>query len=185
MPKLVGTFNNLIPIIVLLLVVTVLVASDLIKSDTQVTNWARWGLLAAASLFIYLRPLKESDYVPNTNDRHTAAQLNALIASLNGGVVIPELAFLPARNGHDNPHWYTMAFYCAEWSGRPMNMPLALRATRARWVFLHSRDVGGFASFVRQKGRLARRLPNSEIVRMLTGAYIRLDELWEVPNNAS
>jgi len=145
---------------------------------------ARWGALAGIGAFLWARPLRPSEYVPTVQDRRAAAELNALVASLDGGVLVPDLAFLPAHTGHTNPHWYTMAMWCAIWSNRPMNMRLAVESTGARWALLQSRAQEDFAFYVRRHFRLSRKIPPSARIRMMTGASVILDEIWEKPTSA-
>ena len=117
--------------------------------------------------------------MPTDGDIRAAKELNTFVASLDGGVVVPEFAFLPARTGHPNPHFYTMAMWCAIWSNRPMNMHLALEAMGVRWAILHSTAQDDFAFAIRRQFRLSRMLPPSSRIRMITGASVTLDQLWE------
>jgi hypothetical protein len=175
-----GFLNNLMPMVMLVGPVTVLLAVDLAKRGGALGGLARWSAILGLGFFVTSRPLDSNAFVPDKTARRAAAELNALVASLKGGVVVPELAYLPARNGHTNPHWYTMAFYCALWSKRPMDMEAALLHTRARWVIMNSLDYSPFGLAVRRYYRPVRKLPPSAKVRMYTGSPIVLDELWEV-----
>lgn len=174
-----GYNNNLIPMITVLAIVVAMLAADLAKLGSVLGTLARWGALAGIGAFVWARPLKPSEYVPNQRDRRAAAELNALVASLDGGVVAPELGFLPTRTGHTNPHWYTMAMWCAFLSKRPMDMGLAVESSGARWALLQSRAQDDFAFYIRRRFRLSRAIPPSARVRMLTGNPVFLDELWE------
>jgi hypothetical protein len=179
-----GFSNNLIPTIVLLGLVTVLLAADAAKLEGLPGSVARWAVILGLGLLVWARPLHPEEYLPNQRDRRAASELNALVTSLDGGVIVPELAFLPARTGHTNPHWYRMAMYCADWSGRPMDMAAAVEKSGARWVILHSKDgVSSFAMYVRSRFKLAQIIPLTARVRMLTGAAVVLDELWEKPHS--
>ena len=116
-----------------------------------------------------------------------ARELNAIVVSIKGGLVCPYLGFLPAHNGHSNPHWQAMVVWDSLWRGEPMNEIAALQHSGAKWVLLHSKDGGSFASHVRNTSRLDRRLPDSARVQMVTGAAVEIDEVWErnLPNRVA
>jgi hypothetical protein len=177
-----GYQNNLMPIVVLAGPVLVLLAGDLIWKDDDVGAIARYVLLAGLSLFLYERALEPQKYVPTADDRRAAARLEALAASLSGGLVVPQLGFLSARTGHDNLHWHVMPTWDLEWAGTPMDQTAAFEKTGARWVMLHSDDVAPFPLWVRKRF-IRHEIPERARVRMLTGAAIGLDEYWERPPN--
>jgi hypothetical protein len=174
-----GYLNNLIPMLVLVGPVTALMAGDLARTRGFVGAGARWVLLFGLAVFIALRPLPRSTLVPDAAMWRSARELNQIARQLKGGLVIPELTFLPARTGHTNLHWHAMAIYDAMWSGNPMDEELALRQSGARWVILNSTDRGGFQSYVRHHFKLERRIPGSAQIRMLTGSAVIADELWK------
>ena len=174
-----GYLNNLIPLIVLLGPVAALMFADVAKGGGWLGLLARWGAIVGLGLFVWSRPLHPDEYIPTKRDIRAANELNALVASLPGAVVVPDLAFLPARTGHTNPHWYSMAMWCAIWSGRPMNMALAFEKSGARWVIMHSRAGDDFSFYVKRHFQLARKIPDNARVRMITGAGVTLDDLWE------
>ena len=174
-----GYLNNLMPMVVLVGPVTAFLLADVAKQRGGWAFVARWGLLSGLSLFVWNHPLKASDYLPTARDWQAAKELNALVASRPGGVVVPYLEFLPARNGQTNSHWHSMVVWDALWRGESMNQIMALHKSKARWVLLHSNDVGDLANYVRSNFGFAERLPDSARVRMITGAGIVIDELWD------
>ncbi len=171
--------NALLPLIVLSGPAFALVLADVSLQRGLVPALARWAALATLGQTALAHPLEPKSFVPDRGMRRAAHELNALVASLEGGVVAPYLGFLPARNGHGNPHWQTMVVYDALWRGEPMNEILALEHSGARWVLLNSKDIDPLATYVRRHGRLAQRIPDSARVRMMTGAGLAIDELWE------
>jgi hypothetical protein len=160
--------------------VLVLFVADLAWKNDELAVFARYGLLAVLSFFVYQRSLHPEEYLPTADDRRAAAKLNALVSSLSGGVVVPQLAYLPGYNGHDNLHWHAMAAWDLEWAGTPMDEYAALEKSGARWVMLHSNDGGPFPQKVRKRW-IRHEIPKEARVRMITGAAIGLDEYWERP----
>jgi len=176
-----GFLNNLIPMVVLLSLTTTFVLADLARGASRLATASRWGGLVALMAFIGQRPLQPSQYTPTPADYRAARELNALVTRLPGGVISPDLGFLPARTGHSNPHFYTMAMWDAIWSGRPKNMAVAVDNTEARWALMHSKAGDDFSAYIRRKFRFARKVPPTARVRMLTGAPVILDDIWERP----
>ena len=176
-----GYINNLMPMVVLVGPVTALLLADVVRRGGMLGTIARWGLLAGFGLFVWMHALHPRAYIPDQSLRRATNELNTLVASLDGGVVVPELTFLPAHNGHTNLHWTAMAVLAAEWSGRTMDTLSGLEKSGARWVILQSCDESWFASNVRSRFRLAQKIPESARVRMMIGQEVALDEVWERP----
>lgn len=173
-----GYDNNLMPLVVFTGPAAVFLMADLAKQRGLLGPLARWLLLAGLSLFIAERQLEPKKCLPDVQKIKAAGELNAIVASLPGGVVCPYLAFLPGHNGHGNRHWHSMVVWDAVWRGQPMSEVKALEASGARWVLLHSKDVGEFANYARSHSTLERRLPDTARVRMVTGAAVEIDEVW-------
>jgi hypothetical protein len=171
--------NALLPVIVLAGPATILLLGDVARQPGLVGLVGRWSTLASFSLFVAQHPLVPKAYLPGPEKWRAANELNAIVTSLSGGVVVPYLGFLPARNGHSNPHWQSMVVWDSIWRGEPMDEILCYEQSKARWALLHSRDIGSFANHVRRHSRLDRRIPDSARVRMVTGAAVEIDELWE------
>jgi hypothetical protein len=172
--------NALMPVIVFAGPATILLISDVARQPGFVGAVARWSTLIGFSVFVLVHPLEPSKYLPDLQKRRAAMELNELAASLDGGLVSPYLGFLPARSGHKNPHWQSMAVWDSIWRNAPMNEIACFKNSKARWVLLHSRDDGAFVGYVRSHGRLARKIPQSARVAMVTGAGILIDELWDM-----
>jgi hypothetical protein len=188
-----GFLNNLIPILILVAPVSALLVGDLLgqtasggvapharRGAALAANGARWGLLVGLAAFISSHPLDRRALVPDAEMWQAAREFNAMAGHLTGGLIVPELTFLPARSGQSNPHWHAMAIYDAIWAGRDMDEVRALTESRAHWVMLNSDDRGGFANYVRSHARLAVRVPRARAVRMRTGNPVVIDELWEL-----
>lgn len=174
-----GYVNNLIPMIVLLELVAVLMLADVAKGGGWRGAVARWGAILGFGLFVWAHPLHPADYLPTKGDWRAATELNKFVASLDGGVIVPDLGFLPARTGHSNPHWHTMGMWAAVWGGRPTNMGLAVESSGARWAIMHSKAGDDFSSTIRRTFRIASKIPSTARVRMITGSPVTLDDLWE------
>lgn len=175
-----GYDNNLMPLVILAGPVATLLVADLAKQSGVVGAVGRWGLLLGMAAFLWQRPLKPKAYLPDAQKLRAASELNSIVASLSGGVVVPYLAFLPGHNGHPNPHWHSMVVWDSRWRGQPMDEVDALKKSGAAWVLLHSKDIGEFANYVRHHASLDRRLPDSARVRMVTGAAVEIDEVWRL-----
>jgi hypothetical protein len=174
-----GYLNNLMPMVVLCGPALVLPIADIARQRTTWSVLARWGTLAGLSFFVSQKQSKVDDYLPTPHDRQAARELNALVAARTGGLVVPYLGFLPARNGHGNPHWQSMIVWDSIWRGEPMSEVRAYENSGAHWALLHSKDIGEFANYVRRNSRLVQKLPESARIRMITGAAVVIDELWE------
>ena len=101
--------NALIPLIVLATPAIIFVCSDILKRTGASFATVRWAMLVGLVYFVSVRPLVPKDYIPDSAKWRAARELNSIVASLKGGVVCAYLGFLPAHNGHDNPHWQSMA----------------------------------------------------------------------------
>jgi hypothetical protein len=172
--------NALMPVLVFAGPATILLLGDIVRQSGQVGAVARWATLAGFAWFTFNHPLTPKRYVPDAQNWQAAKELNAMVASLEGGVVSPYLGFLPARNGHRNSHWQSMAVWDAIWRNAPMNEIACFKNSKARWVLLHSHDDSQFVAYVRSHGRLDRIIPTTARVSMVTGAGILLDELWDM-----
>ncbi len=171
--------NALIPLVVLSGPAIVFVFSDIVQQRGIAPAAIRWASLAGLIYFVFARPLSPDAYVPARDMWRAARELNSIVASLKGGVVCSYLGFLPAHNGHGNPHWQSMVVWDSIWRHEPMDEAAALDNSGAHWVLTNSGDTGPLASYVRSHSRLAMRIPDSARVRMQTGAGIKIDELWE------
>jgi hypothetical protein len=175
-----GYLNNLMPLLVLLAPVTAFLAMDLANCYSGMTQLVmRGGVVAGLAWFIGVRPLNCTAYIPSSSARRAAHELNALAASLEGGLVVPYFAFLPARSGQKNLHWHRMVILDAQWRGEPMSEIGAFEQSGAHWVLLNSYDKREFETYVRSNFRLAKLLPHSAYVKMTTGEPAGVNELWE------
>jgi len=161
--------------------VAMLLTIDLAGVDWRIPKWVVPAVaVLGMAVFVALNPLECSKYLPNKINRHAALQMNALVASLPGGVVVPYFAFLPARNGHPNPHWHRMAVLDAYYRGDSMNEARIFQETHARWALIQSADPGPFETYVRSHLKLSKRLPFDARASTITGALAAVDELWVV-----
>jgi len=175
-----GYLNNLMPMLVLVGPVTMLLAIDLANASWGVPQCVvRWLPVLGMGVFVWLNPLNPESFVPGVRNYRAAKKLNTFVRELKGGVVAPYFAFLPARNGHVNPHWHRMVVLDAYYRGDSMNEAQIFETTGARWALVQSADNGPFESYVRRHFVLSRRLPGDMQVHTITGALAAVDELWE------
>jgi hypothetical protein len=175
-----GWLNDLIPILVLIVPASLMAAADLLRGRDRWVPVARVALLASAAAFIWSKPVTADHYVPDANLWRAAEGLNARVASLPGGVLVPQLAFTPARNGQTNPHWHRMGHADLAWSGRPLDEDWVVVRAQTRWALLNANDRGDFGRVIRRRYRLVANLPPDERVHMLTGGgVVDLNQIWE------
>jgi hypothetical protein len=180
-----GWLNDLIPIVVLIAVVTISLAADLLRRQQAWTGVVRFAMAASFIAFLFVRPVSVSASVPDAIARNRAENLNRFVAGLHGGVLMPQLAFTPARNGQTNPHWHRMGHADLEWSGRPLEENWVVTRSQARYALLNWADRGALAQAVRARYHLAGGVPDDARVHMLTGGgQVDLDQLWELPSQA-
>jgi hypothetical protein len=135
-----GYLNNLIPIAILVGPTFVLLMGDIIKgmSGSGATRAAARTLtLALSSAFLLLRRYDTEPFMPSQAMWNQAAELNAFVASLRGGVLIPSYPFLAIRNGHTTPQFHSVAYWDAL-AGRMQGPDLSgfLDRAGAQWVIL-------------------------------------------------
>jgi hypothetical protein len=178
-----GYLNNLMPLVVFLGPSTALLAIDAaMRAPLPWSIIARWGTVLGLTTYVGTFHLNWKAFVPSSANRRGAEGLNELVRSLEGGVIVPYFAFLPARNGHYNLHWHRMVVLDAQWRRQPMDEISALYQSGARWVLINSRDGGVLETYVRSQFVLSRRLSSLTSVTTHTGAPAGVDELWENPN---
>jgi hypothetical protein len=133
--KVSGAANNLIAVAMLVAPAGMLVARDLAQSVAPRTGVVLVG--ACAALYLALRIYDPSPFIPGNDAFERARALNAFIASLDGGVVMPERPFLPIRNGHHNPQLNAIGYADAGNSGMEgASYARDLDKSGAKWVIL-------------------------------------------------
>lgn len=180
-----GYLNNLLPLVVLTGPVFIMIVGDLFAARWRGAGLVRWAALIAASAFVAVHSLEAGTYLPTEPMRRAAVEFNDLVASLEGGVVVPQLCFMPVRNGHRSSPWHLLGHLDLEVAGQPVRWAQLLQISGARWAMLDSRDWEGWAQTVRRHFRRVGALPRSTRVRMITGYDVRVDELWERPGGRS
>jgi hypothetical protein len=175
-----GYLNNLMPMLVIIGPVTMLLAIDISNIRwIYSSHVVRVGTIVSMITFVALHKLHYQKYLPDANNRQAAANLNNLVRSLEGGVVSPYFAFLPARNGHANHHWHRMGVLDAYYRGESMSESDALENSGARWVLLSSAEKSLLTWYLESHFKLAMKLPAEYRVQTVTGERAGLDELWE------
>lgn len=175
-----GWTNDMIPMLVLVAPATMAVAADLLRIETPWTPAARLAGALASTAFILLHPVHAEAFIPDAARWQAAEHLNAFVATLDGGLIAPQLAFLPARNGQTNPHWHRMGHADLAWSQHTVDEDWAVERTQARYALINQMDYSDFGHAVRRQYRLVGQLPADRRVTMFTGGgVVDLDQLWE------
>jgi hypothetical protein len=176
-----GFDNNLIPLLVVGGLVSALVVIDgfeaLVAQPRRAAAPWREPAVATAlaffgALFFLAHRYDPRVFVPSPALRARAEALNALVAGLEGRVVMPSHPFLPIRNGKANEQMHVMSWWDAYHS--PLAPRLDLDAFFARsaadWLLAAPVDLQltPLAEQVERRFRLERRL--SDPARTLVGA---------------
>lgn len=168
-----GFLNNLIPVALLAGPVTALLAGDILRglrSWPRARDLATLAALALAAAFFVHRRYEPTAFIPSDDLRKKAVALNELVASLDGGVLIPSHPFLAVRNGHATPQFHDMAYWDAITGRmRGVDLPRFLRRTPAKWAILTGLEGPNIRGWVHQQYKLDRNLPRRVMVRPLTG----------------
>jgi len=181
--KIGGHPNNLLPIVALAGPATVLLVVDVGRgmagaggSTARAVPMVKGlGLVGGAALLLGLW-YPASSYVPSAARRDAADRLNALMADLDGGVLVPGSPFLPVRNGRpggDQVH--SMAHFDAWLAGvDDVELERYIAASEAEWVLIDPYDwavvwrAGGYE-------RVDRSVPE---VTTMTGAVVTPSALY-------
>jgi len=171
-----GYVNNLIPIVALVGPVAVLFANDALRRFERFRPALAATAVALFALFVALRPIETARFVPDAVARERAAELNRLVAGLEGGVLMPELPFVPVRNGQSTPQWHVMGYEDLFHAGRGPDVAVAARRTGARWLIASKKDRWPQLREAKRAFRPVRTLPEQS---MTTGVAVTLDRLFE------
>lgn len=175
-----GWKNDLIPVVVLAIPAAVMMAADVLRTSQRWNVVLRTAFVVATGGFILVRPIDVAAYVPNANQWQAARNLNTLVQSLQGGVLMPQLAFTPARNGQTNPHWHRMGHADLNWGNHRVDEDWSVVRAQAKYALLNRFDNGDFARAIHRRYRLVAGLAPEQRVHMLTGGgVVDLDQLWE------
>jgi hypothetical protein len=171
-----GYVNNLMPILALVGPVAVLFANDALARFERSRPALAATAVALFALFVALRPIDAARFLPDASARARAAELNRLVAGLEGGVLMPELPFVPVRNGQATPQWHVMGYEDLFHAGRGPDVPGVARRSDARWLIASKKDRWPQLREVKHGFRPARALPEQT---MTTGVAVTLDRLFE------
>ncbi len=141
--KLGGFDNDLIPVVFLAGPVAGLLWTDLVRGrpvGTMAGTWGRWAALALAAAWLAWRTFDPGPFIPDADRYRRAARLNALVAGLDGGVIIPNHPFLPIRNGQDVPQFHTMPYLDVIGVGLGEALHPYIEASHAKWAILDGRE---------------------------------------------
>ena len=179
-----GYLNNLIPVAVLSGPVFVLLLGDVLRG-LRASPRARYGVQLAvvvlAAAFFVRGHYDKDRFIPSAELRKNADALNAYVASLQGGVLIPAHPFLAVRNGQTTPQLHEMAYRDARHARmRGLDFPGFLARTRARWVILSGLEEQDIRGWVHQLYKPRSKLGIGMMVKPLTGSMSRPTELLEL-----
>ncbi len=172
-----GYLNNLMPIVMLAGPVTILLAMELLARRPRFASASECALIALTAAFIASRPIRPSEHIPSTALWNKAAALNAKVAALSGGVLMPDLPFIPPRNGQSTPQLHTMAFFDLRYAKRPYDLAATFAHADAEWIFLSSAHPDEYTRAMQSRYDEQPLAPELR-VEMMTGYGLRLDQLW-------
>jgi hypothetical protein len=132
--KMGGFDNDLIPIVFLAGPVMVLIVLNLVPE-----RW-RWIALAAASVYLAWRAYDPATFLPGAEQRARALRLNAFVAKLQGGVLIPDHPWLAIRNGRDVPQFHTMPYLDVIGAGMGEGLYRYVESSHAAWAIMDGRE---------------------------------------------
>lgn len=141
--KLGGFDNDLIPIVFLAGPVAVFLFLDLARADAASPSlrarW-RWIGLVVASAYLAWRTYDPGTFIPDADQHRRAERLNAFVAGLDGGVIVPNHPFLPIRNGQVTPQIHTMPYLDVIGAGLGGALHAYLETSHAKWAILDGRE---------------------------------------------
>jgi hypothetical protein len=132
--KMGGFDNDLIPIVFLAGPVAALLVLNLAPRA-----W-REAALVVASLYLAWTAYAPGPFIPSAAQRERAQRLNAFVAGLDGGVLIPNHPLLAIRNGHDVPQFHTMPYVDIIRVGLGEGLYPYVAASPAKWAILDGRE---------------------------------------------
>jgi hypothetical protein len=136
-----GFLNNLIPIVFLGPPAFALAAADLFDGPCSNAGWRRaafGGFLTIATLYLVERRYSVAPWIPTDAQRQQVRALNAFVASLEGGVVIPSHPFLARRhdpNAEQILAWGYAELYFAH-ADRSASVLADIERIGPKWVIL-------------------------------------------------
>jgi hypothetical protein len=137
--KLGGFDNDLIPVVFLAGPVAAMLWADLVRGRSAgwvAGAWGRWTALTMAAAWLAWRGFDPGPFIPDADRHRRAARLNAFVAGLDGGVIIPNHPFLPIRNGQDVPQFHTMPYLDVIGMGLGEALYPYIEASHAKWAIL-------------------------------------------------
>lgn len=176
-----GYVNNLMPIVALVGPVAVLLANDAMKRFERFRPPLAIAAVALFAVFVALRPIETAQFVPDAAQRVRAADLHRLVAGLEGGVLMPELPFVPVRNGQATPQWHVMGYEDLAHAERKPDIRRSALRTGAKWLIASKKDRWPQLREAKRPFRPVRTLPEQT---MTTGVRVTLDLLLERDPNA-
>lgn len=169
-----GYINNLMAVVMLVGPAAALLVTDLLRLADRFGLAIEAGVVVLLGLLVWRNPITPSDYVPSQGMRDRARMLNQTVAELEGGVLSPQLPFIPVRNGHDTPQWHVMGYEDLTWGQRQHNVLRSVERADAEWLLLSENADWPQSRELRKLYRRIRKLPPQ---RLMTGVSVPLDEL--------
>ncbi|MBI4957325.1 MAG: hypothetical protein HY908_35270 [Myxococcales bacterium] len=157
-----GYLNDLMPVAFFAGPATLCVAADLAHAlgrRPRLALGVRVATHGAAALYLVLGSWSVARFAPDARAWRNARAFNELVASLEGGVVIPRAPFIPPRNGHATPQFSDMPYLDAQWAGiEGLRLGEYLDRGGATWAIVTGTEVPYSAAMLAARFRFEREL---------------------------
>jgi hypothetical protein len=140
-----GFANDFMPMVFMVGPATAFLVSDGLRAfagHPRVALLFQSLLFVGSAVFFWQRTYDFKRFVPTEEAFRRAAALNAKVASLDGGVIVPRHPFLPIHNGHKSLQWSDMPYLDMIWSGfGDLNLGGYIDKSHARWAVVSGNEI--------------------------------------------
>jgi len=164
-----------------------LVAIDawrVLEDEPGVRPRLRWAGLVICALYLVWLRTDLSSQIPSAEQWRNVRSLNATIAGLEGGVLMPSHPFLAIRNGHTTGQFHVIGHQDAMDAGIPgIDLPGYVHQVGARWVLLSGCESDLVRGIIASQYTLDHVL--TETVSTLTGGRCTPRDLYQRNDRAA
>lgn len=140
-----GFSNDFMPVCFMLAPATAFVVSDVLRAlarHPRVALAVQTCLFAGSAAFMVIRTYDFKRFVPTADHFRRAAVINAKLAGLQGGVLLPRHPFAPIHDGHTTLQWSDMPYLDMVWSGfGDLNLGAYIDKSKAKWAVVSGTEV--------------------------------------------